>query len=146
MTDQLGIEIAELIMPWIAILVSLMIAFWTKDFVQNLAQGLKFKMNPAFNEGDTVILGGDDAIIVKIGINQTVFGVYSDRGYTWRYIQNTRIPSLKLEKVINNEVHKDSSLEKAHKLQKLLDEAQSEQIAKNKKEISEIKNGKNNGK
>jgi len=142
MTEQLGIDLAELIMPWVAILISLMIAFWTKDFVQNLAQGLKFKMNPAFNEGDTVILGGDDAIIVKIGINQTVFGVYSDRGYTWRYIQNTRIPLLKLEKVINKEVHKDSPLEKANKLQALLDEAQSNQIEQNKKAIKEIKNGK----
>tara|TARA_B110001454_G_scaffold213311_1_gene231269 strand:+ start:1636 stop:2073 length:438 start_codon:yes stop_codon:yes gene_type:complete len=142
MFDSEAIVIAELIGPWVAILISLMIAFWTKDFVQNLAQGLKFKMNPAFNEGDTVILGGDDAIIVKIGINQTVFGVYSDRGYTWRYIQNTRIPLLKLEKVINKEVHKDSPLEQAHKLQELLDEAQSSQIAENKKEIKEIKNGR----
>jgi hypothetical protein len=137
-----ALAITEFIGPWVAILISLMIAFWTKDFVQNLAQGLKFKMNPAFNEGDTVILGGDDAIIVKIGINQTVFGIYSDKGYTWRYIQNTRIPLLKLEKVINNEVHKDSSLEKAQKLQKLLDDAQDDRIKENKKAIDQIKNGK----
>jgi hypothetical protein len=142
MTDQFGIEIAELLMPWIAVLVSLIAAFWLKDFVANLVTGLKFKMSSAFNEGDTVILDGHEATIVRIGINQTVFGLYTDNGYTWRYIQNTRIPYCKLEKVINEEVHKDSSLEKAHKLQKLLDEAQSDQIEKNKKEILEIKNGR----
>jgi hypothetical protein len=50
-----------------------------------------------------VILDGKDAIIVKIGATETVFGVYSDRGYTWRYVPNERISSLKLEKVINPE-------------------------------------------
>ena len=137
-----ALAITEFIGPWIAVLISLMIAFWTKDFVTNLAQGLKFKMNPAFNEGDTVILDGAEATIVKIGIGQTVFGIYNDRGYTWRYVPNTRIPVLKLEKVINNEVHKDSSLEKAQKLQKLLDDAQDDRIKENKKAIDQIKNGK----
>ena len=127
-----ALAITEFIGPWIAVLISLMIAFWTKDFVTNLAQGLKFKMNPAFNEGDTVILDGAEATIVKIGVGQTVFGIYNDRGYTWRYVPNTRIPILKLEKVINNEVHKDSEMEKAYRLQKMLDDAQTDQIQKNK--------------
>ena len=134
-----ALAITEFIGPWIAILISLMIAFWTKDFVTNLAQGLKFKMNPAFNEGDTVLLDGAEATIVKIGVGQTVFGIYSDKGYTWRYVPNTRIPILKLEKVINNEVHKDSAMEKAQKIQKMLDDAQTEQIEKNKEAISNMK-------
>jgi hypothetical protein len=134
-----ALAITEFIGPWIAVLISLMIAFWTKDFVTNLAQGIKFKMNPAFNEGDTVILDGAEATIVKIGVGQTVFGIYNDRGYTWRYVPNTRIPILKLEKVINNEVHKDSEMEKAYRLQKMLDEAQTDQIQKNKEAISNIK-------
>ena len=116
-----------------------MIACWTKDFVTKLAQGLKFKMNPALNEGDTVILDGAEATIVKIGVGQTVFGIYNDRGYTWRYVPNTRIPILKLEKVINNEVHKDSEMEKAYRLQKMLDDAQTDQIQKNKDAISNMK-------
>jgi len=134
-----ALAITEFIGPWIAILISLMIAFWTKDFVTNLAQGLKFKMNPAFNEGDTVLLDGAEATIVKIGVGQTVFGIYSDNGYTWRYVPNTRIPILKLEKVINNEVHKDSQFEKAQKIQKMLDDAQTEQIEKNKEAISNMR-------
>ena len=37
--------------------------------------GLKFKFNPA-NEGDAIILDSCDAIIVKIGLRESVFGVY----------------------------------------------------------------------
>ena len=98
--NDLSLDITNFIMPWIAILVSLMVAFWLKDFVGQLMTGMKFKMDPAFNEGDNVLLEGEDAMIVKIGARQTVFGVYSDRGYTWRYISNDKIYSLKLEKVI----------------------------------------------
>ena len=122
MTEQLGIDLAELIMPWIAILISLMTGLWMKDFIANFVTGFKFKMNP--------------------GINQTVFGVYSERGYTWRYIQNTRMSYVKLEKVVSSEMHMDTPIEKANKLQALLDEAQSNQIEQNKKAIKEIKNGK----
>ena len=35
-------------------------------------------MDPSvFNEGDEVLLDGELAMIVKIGVRQTVFGVYS---------------------------------------------------------------------
>ena len=98
-----GAKITQFILPWIGILLSLMIAIWVKDFATALAKGLKFKMNPAFKEGMKVILDGKDAIIVKIGATETVFGVYSDRGYTWRYVPNEKISGLKLEKVINPE-------------------------------------------
>jgi hypothetical protein len=106
MNSEIALESAKLtefILPWLGILLSLMIAMWVKDFATALAKGLKFKMNPAFKEGMKVILDGKDAIIVKIGATETVFGVYSERGYTWRYVPNERISSLKLEKVINPE-------------------------------------------
>jgi hypothetical protein len=106
MNSEIALESAKLtefILPWLGILLSLMIAMWVKDFATALAKGLKFKMNPAFKEGMKVILDGKDAIIVKIGATETVFGVYSDRGYTWRYVPNEKISGLKLEKVINPE-------------------------------------------
>ena len=98
-------------------------------------------MNKSFNEGDTVILDGQDALIVKIGLSETVFGVYSEKGYTWRYVPNERIPMLKLEKVINKDLHLDTEQEKAEKLQSLIDRAQDTQIGANKNAIEEIKNG-----
>ena len=80
--DGEAMKLTEVLVPWIAILFSIMIAFWLKDFAQNFMVGLKFRMNTAFNEGDKVILDGKDALIVKIGMRDTVFGVFSDKGYT----------------------------------------------------------------
>ena len=113
-----------------------------KDFATSLAKGLKFKLNRAFNEGDKVLLDDKDAIIVKIGISETVFGVYSERGYTWRFVPNERIQFLKLEKVINKDLHLDTDLERAQKLQSLIDMNQSKLINDNAEEIDKIKNGK----
>ena len=136
-----GLEITNLLMPFISALVLLVITLWFKDFATKIAKGMMFKMNKSFNEGDTVILDGNDALIVKIGLSETVFGVYSDRGYTWRYVPNERIPMLKLEKVINKDLHLDTEAEKAAKLQSMIDRTQDSKISKNSKAIEEIKNG-----
>lgn len=140
--NSLSMEVTDFILPWIGILISLVIAIWFKDFATGLAKGLKFKMDPAFNEGDEVLLDGELAMIVKIGARQTVFGVYSDRGYTWRYIQNARIPFLKLEKVVKKDLHVDTDLEKAQKFKSIIDRLQDERIDTNANEISKLKNGK----
>jgi hypothetical protein len=68
--------------------------------------------------------------------------VYSDRGYTWRYVPNEKIANLKLEKVINPDLHLDTDDEKAEKLQKIIDKYQDDKIAQNSKEIKNLK-GKN---
>jgi|TARA_B100001079_G_scaffold181421_1_gene156018 small-conductance mechanosensitive channel len=133
--DGEALKLTQLLVPWIAILFSIMIAFWLKDFAQNFLVGFKFRMSRAFNEGDKVLLDGNDAIVVKIGIRDTVFGVYSDKGYTWRYVPNVRIPYLKLEKIINAELHLDTDTEKAEKLQKMIDKYQDERIAQNQKAV-----------
>lgn len=137
--EQLGIEVTDLLMPWISVLVSLLVAIWMKDYATSLAKGLKFKMNPAFNEGDEVLLDGELSMIVKIGTRETVFGVYSERGYTWRYVPNERIPYLKLEKVIKKDLHIDTDEEKAIKLKSAIDKIQDDQIALNKEAISKLK-------
>ena len=73
----------------------------------------------------------------KIGLTETVFGVYGDQGYTWRYVPNERIPSLKLEKVINKDLHFDSEAEKAAKFQALIDLNQNSNISENNSLIKE---------
>ncbi len=137
--EQLGLDVTDLLMPWISVLVSLLVAIWMKDYATSLAKGLKFKMNPAFNEGDEVLLDGELAMIVKIGTRETVFGVYSERGYTWRYVPNERIPYLKLEKVIKKDLHIDTEQEKAEKLKSVVDKLQDAQISKNKDAIDKLK-------
>ena len=92
-----------------------------KDYSVSFIKGLKFKLNSQFNEGDKVLLDGEQAMIIKIGMGTTVFGVYSKDGYTWRYISNTKIESLKLEKIVDKDLHADSAHEKAMKLQKILE-------------------------
>jgi len=136
-----GLEITNLLMPFVSALMLLVITLWFKDFATKIAKGMAFKMNKSFNEGDTVILDGSDALIVKIGLSETVFGVYSDKGYTWRFVPNERIPMLKLEKVINKDLHLDTEAEKAEKLQAMIDRTQDSQIGANRNAIEEIKNG-----
>jgi len=137
--NTLSMDLTGMLLPWIAVLISLIVAIWFKDFATGLAKGLKFKFDPAFNEGDEVLLDGELSMIVKIGARQTVFGVYSERGYTWRYVPNERIPYLKLEKVIKKDLHIDSEEEKAEKLKTIIDKIQDEQIAKNKDAIDKMK-------
>ena len=135
-------DLTDFILPWISILISLVVAIWFKDFATSFAKGMAFSMSKAFNEGDKVLLDGVDAIIVKIGIKNTVFGLYGDRGYTWRYVPNERIAMLKLEKVVANDVHRDSPEEVARKMQAILDAGQDREIDPNRKEIEKLKNGK----
>ena len=136
--EELSIELTQFILPWISVLLSIVFVFWFKDFATSLAKGLKFKQNPLFNEGDKCLLEGEEAIIVKIGIRSTVFGLYTSRGYTWRVVPNERIEYLKLEKVIDKDVHLDSDAEKGRRLQVLIDKAQDEKIQANKEAIKSL--------
>ena len=138
--DAQTAQITDFILPWIGILISLIVAIWIKDFATSLAKGFKFQMNKAFKEGDKVLLEGNEAVIIKIGISETVFGVYSEKGYIWRYVPNERIVMLKLEKIINPDLHLDTDKEKAEKLQALIDTIQNKSINKNREDIENLKN------
>ena len=136
--ESLSFELTTLLLPWISILISIVFVFWFKDFATSLAKGLKFKQNPLFNEGDKVLLEGQDAIIVKIGLRSTVFGLYTDRGYTWRVIANERLEYDKLEKIIDTNVHMDSEAEQGKRIQGLIDQAQDDKIKANKERIDKL--------
>ena len=136
--ESLSLELSTLLLPWISVLISIVFVFWFKDFATSLAKGLKFKQNPLFNEGDKVLLEGQDAIIVKIGLRSTVFGLYTDRGYTWRVIANERLEYVKLEKIIDTNVHMDSEAEQGKRIQGLIDQAQDDKIKANKERIDRL--------
>jgi len=147
--NQLSVDLTAMILPWMGVILSVIIAIWLKDFATNAAKGWAFKSNQSFNEGDHIILDGRDAIIVKIGMSQTVFGVYTDKGYTWRYISNDRLASSKIEKIINKNLHLDTEAEKGMRIQKMIDASQNnmikqneQQIKENKKKIEELKEKK----
>jgi hypothetical protein len=111
-----AMEITELIMPYIGMVLIVVFGFMFKDFATKLSKGIAFSLNKQFQEGDHVLLDGERALIVKIGISQTVFGVTKvggelDGDYVWRYVPNELIDYLKLEKIIfdrtplNNNTH-----------------------------------------
>ena len=128
--NDLSLQLTDVMMPWIGILISIMMAIWFKDWATKLAKGIAFKLNPQFKEGDKVILDGERALIVKIGLTETVFGITKtgvewDGDYIWRYVPNDRIPFLKLEKVVfDHTPHNNRSA-----------------IHDNREEIKKIKNG-----
>lgn len=96
-----GLQVGELLAPFIIALISLVVTLWFKDYAAKIAKGMAFQMNKSFAEGDKVILDGEKALIVKIGLTETVFGITKENGdYHWRFVPNERIPLLKLEKVI----------------------------------------------
>ena len=133
------IELSQFYVEFAGFILTLIVALAMRDWATSLIKGLKFKMNKAFQEGDKVILDGCPALIVKIGMSETVFGVYGKEGYTWRYVPNERIAFLKLEKIVDPDLHRDSDEEKA---QKIIDQMQDSNINTNSKEIEKIKNGK----
>lgn len=100
-----ALEITEFLLPYIGMVMIVIIGFMIKDFATKLSKGIAFSMNNQFKEGDKVILDGERALIVKIGMTQTVFGIEKFSGefrgdYVWRYVPNEKIDSLKLEKVV----------------------------------------------
>ncbi len=132
------IELSQYYVEFIGFLLTLIVGLSVRDAATSFVKGAKFRFNPAFKEGDKVILDGNPALIVKIGLSKTVFGVYGDEGYTWRYVPNTRIEFLKLEKIVDPDLHRDTDQERA---QKLVDAMQDAKIKTNGDEIAKIKNG-----
>ncbi len=99
---QLSEYVTQLFLPIIATMMVVLIGLAMKDAAAAIAKGMAFRFNGVFKEGDIVFLDGQRAIIVKIGILQSVFGVTKDDGtYCWRYVNNTRIDILKLEKILD---------------------------------------------
>ena len=132
------IELSAYYVEFIGFLLTLIVGLSIRDAATSFVKGAKFRFNPAFKEGDKVILDGNPALIVKIGLSETVFCVYGEEGYTWRYVPNTRIEFLKLEKIVDPDLHRDTDQERA---QKLVDAMQDAKIKTNGEEISKLKNG-----
>ena len=99
--NESTLTFSDMIGPWMMILLSMVLAIWFKDFATNIAKGISFKLKAGFLPGDKVFLDGESAMIVSIGIIETIFEVEREGQKVWRYYPNTRIDYLKLEKIIN---------------------------------------------
>ena len=99
---ELSNHLTVLFLPVVAVVLTTLFAMAIKDAAAAIAKGMMFRFNGIFKEGDIVFLDGERAIIVKIGILQSVFGITKDDGtYCWRYINNTKMDNLRLEKILN---------------------------------------------
>ena len=132
--SNISLEFSELILPYIGIMISIVFFLWFKDFAIGISKGLKFKIDPHFQEGDEVWLEDESAVILKIGMTQTIFGIVNGRGYIWRFIDNERIFEMKLEKMVSDKIHFDTETEQSKKLRELLSltEEQDELIEENR--------------
>ena len=124
-----ALEMTEFLLPYIGMVMIVIIGFMIKDFATKMSKGIAFSMNSQFQEGDHVLLDGERALIVKIGLTQTVFGIQKTNGefdgdYIWRYVPNERIDFLKLEKIVfdHTPINNKSKIEINKKdIQELLD-------------------------
>ena len=132
--SNISLEFSELILPYIGIMISIVFFLWFKDFAIGISKGLKFKIDPHFQEGDEVWLESEPAVILKIGMTQTIFGIVNGRGYIWRFIDNERIFEMKLEKMVSDKIHFDTDTEQSRKLREILSltEEQDEMISANR--------------
>ena len=126
-----AMEITEFLLPYIGMVMIVIIGFMIKDFATKLSKGIAFSMNKQFQEGDKVLIDGERALIVKIGITQSVFGISKSNGefdgdYVWRYVPNEKIENLKIEKIIFDRLPIKNQI----------------QIHNNADQIEELKNGK----
>jgi len=101
--SQLSLQVGELINPFVTLMAVVIIGLLIKDIAGHIANGLSFKYFGPFKEGDKVMLDGEKAVIVKIGLTTSVFGCDDPerKRYLWRYIPNDRIGTLKLSRVIS---------------------------------------------
>jgi len=99
---ELSNHITVLFLPVIAVVMTVLFGMALRDGAAAIVKGMAFRFNGAFKEGDVVFLDDERALVVKIGVLQSVFGITKDDGaYCWRYINNTKINNLKLEKILN---------------------------------------------
>ena len=99
---ELSNHITVLFLPVLAVVMTTLFAMALKDAAAAIVKGMMFRFNGKFKEGDVAFVDGERAIVVKIGILQSTFGITKDDGtYCWRYVNNTKIDNIRLEKILN---------------------------------------------
>ena len=87
-------------MPLMVVILSTIVLLLLKDAAMKIAKGIGFVLKPGFSPGDVVYLDGERAKIISIVIRETIFELKRDDVTTWRYVDNTKLESVKLEKII----------------------------------------------
>jgi hypothetical protein len=102
METELATTVTTALMPWIILIIAGIIVLWIKELVTDIVASVRWKIKPGFEPGDTVYLDDERATIISIGYRETIFEFNNSRGKVWRHIDNTRIPYVKLERIITD--------------------------------------------
>ena len=100
MLETEAMQISQFLQPLIGLGITAIFAFWLKEAVSDFVASVRWKMKPGFEPGHVVILEGEEATIISIGLRETIFEIDNGRGKVWRYIENKRMPMMRLEKLI----------------------------------------------
>ena len=97
------IVLSESTILWLQVILGIVVGMAIRDMANNFVQGIMFKWNSHFKQGDHIIIDGDRGVIISVGYRQAVFRLHKDDGtVTWRYVPNARINVLRLEKVVED--------------------------------------------
>lgn len=69
-----------------------------KDVLSSSVFGILFYLDRNFHEGDTVYINGQLSTIIKISLTKSIFKMHDSN--RWKYVHNSRVRFLDLEKVV----------------------------------------------
>ena len=95
MFQEIQTDVSSIVSVGLGLIASLLI----KDLITSFVYGLSFYIDRNFREGDNVIVDGEEARIIKIGLTRTIFRKLETGN--WLYVHNSRIRYLKIEKEVN---------------------------------------------
>ena len=87
-------ETSQMITAFVVIITGLI----AKDILSAAAFGIMFFLDRNFHEGDNVYINGQLATIIKISLTKSIFKMHDSN--RWKYVHNSRIRFLDLEKVV----------------------------------------------
>lgn len=82
----------------IAIALIVIFTLILKDVLSSASFGFLFYLDKSFNEGDSIYINGKRATIVKISMTKSIFKMHETN--RWKYVHNSKIRDLDLEKVV----------------------------------------------
>lgn len=98
-------DFVEILKQYWPLWVALFGSYIFKNWITNFLEGLAVYLGKNFNNGDVVIINGDKARIIRIGVRHTTFHIISRN--TWFIVRNDRFKYANIEKVLSNYNTKD---------------------------------------
>ena len=76
-----------------------------------VAMGMFFKFTSEIKSGDKVLIDGEEGMVCSMGLFQTKITILNGR-LRWRYIRNSQLNRIRMEKIIYSEEEMSSALKR----------------------------------